>query len=409
MATKRCWIAGVFLASLSGLLGSSLVGGEDEKNSQTSAKGAQEKRDDSAASSGAKKRIFIVSSYSRHFRWCQLTNEGVCDVLLEKGLLDNKEQVAAFIREDRVESSRAVLQKEWMHAKTFTSEDALAEVTLRIAAAIRAFRPDLLLLGDDDAANYIGNTFLDTEIPIVFWGINGLPTKYQLVYSLERPGRNVTGVYQTGYYVEGSQALSMLVPEAKTFALIGEDTPSGRIYQRAIQKLAREGSLSLTLADSFLTNSFAEWKEWISKKAPHVDAFFFAPYAALKDEEGQTVPVDVTMAWFLRTIPKPTFAGTRDMAERGVLCVVDDSPYRQGEEAMRIGCRILLEGASPATIPCVVPPPGPLLVNAETARLLGLGERVEKCRSKIDEIIAVAASLHLTDSKKTEESEAPGP
>ena len=58
---------------------------------------------------------------------------------------------------------------------------------------IRAFKPDVVLLGDDNAAKHIGAQLLDSSTPVVFWGINGLPLKYGLVDSLDAPGRNVTG------------------------------------------------------------------------------------------------------------------------------------------------------------------------------------------------------------------------
>ena len=40
------------------------------------------------------------------------------------------------------------------------------------------------------------------DTPVVFWGVNGRPLKYGLLDSLERPGHNVTGVYQAGYLEE---------------------------------------------------------------------------------------------------------------------------------------------------------------------------------------------------------------
>ena len=54
---------------------------------------------------------------------------------------------------------------------------------------IEQFKPNLILLGDDNAANYVGNQYIDTNIPVVFWGINGLPLKYGLLDSLEKPGQ----------------------------------------------------------------------------------------------------------------------------------------------------------------------------------------------------------------------------
>ena len=37
---------------------------------------------------------------------------------------------------------------------------------------------------------------------MVFWGINGLPLKYGLIDTIEKPEHNVTGIYQAGYLKE---------------------------------------------------------------------------------------------------------------------------------------------------------------------------------------------------------------
>lgn len=122
-----------------------------------------------------KKRIFIVSSYDPNYLWSQSTNRGVITAMLRYGYLDDEEQVNVFTENDFVESSSAIIKKSWMHTKRRNSSKEIAEATLRIMLEIEAFKPDLVMLGDDNAANYIGNQLLDTQTPVVFWGINGLP------------------------------------------------------------------------------------------------------------------------------------------------------------------------------------------------------------------------------------------
>jgi|GEM_PF-3984131 len=87
------------------------------------------------------------------------------------------------------------------------SRSEIASVFANIITELDSFDPDIILLGDDNADNYIGNHYLDSSIPIVFWGINGLPLKYDLLDSLEKPGHNVTGVYQAGYHLDSIRFL----------------------------------------------------------------------------------------------------------------------------------------------------------------------------------------------------------
>ena len=149
-----------------------------------------------ASADHGKRRIFVVSSYHREYLWSQSTQSGLAAAMLEYGYLDNEEQARRLAEDDFVESNRVVIRKDWMDTNRKNSPDEIARQTVRITEAIRDFEPDLVMLGDDNAANYVGNQLLDTETPVVFWGLNGLPLKYGLVDSMDEPGHNVTGVWQ---------------------------------------------------------------------------------------------------------------------------------------------------------------------------------------------------------------------
>ena len=192
-----------------------------------------------AAADTPRKRIFIVSSYHKTYIWSQSTQKGVNAAMLKFGYLDNEQQAQKLVQTDSVESSKAVIRKEWMDTKRKDSRADMANATTRILAQIQAFKPDLVLLGDDNAAKYIGGQLLDSPIPVVFWGINGLPLKYGLVDSMDAPGRNVTGVWQTGYHKESLDLLKRMVPTAKTFAILACDSESARPNVKMIEQLAQ--------------------------------------------------------------------------------------------------------------------------------------------------------------------------
>ena len=146
-----------------------------------------------------------------------------------------------------MESSRAVIRKWWMDTKR---HNTLAEIKVTVAKIMReldAFAPDIVLLGDDNATNYVGNQYIDGGTPVVFWGVNGNPLKYGLIDSIEHPGHNVTGVYQAGYLKEGVSWLTQLLPDVKTIAVLSDDSETGRAKAKGLQRLAREGELPVTL------------------------------------------------------------------------------------------------------------------------------------------------------------------
>jgi len=319
-----------------------------------------------------KKRILVVSSYHREYLWSQHTHTGFCAGMLAFGYFDDKEQVEEFTKNDYVETSEAIVKKLWMDAKRKSSKGEMEEMSIKLYKSARDFNPDLIFLGDDDAAQYIGGKFLDAKIPIVFWGINYTPVKYGLVDSEDKPGHNVTGVYQTTYYAESLEFLKKVVPGIKTFAVVSDDTTTGRIHTKGIQYLAKTGRITLKLIDSIATNDYPLWKEKIMELQGKVDAFFVAQYSGLKDHNDRIVSDEEAAAWYIANVKIPEATGFRHRVINGMLCAADDSGYNQGREAVVIANDILAKGAKPATYPPRVPKRGPLLVNTQRARMLGI-------------------------------------
>ncbi len=188
---------------------------------------------DVAGPAGADKvRIMVVSSYHREYLWSQNSNKGVVTALLEFNYLDEPSQGVTYTESDFVESSRAIVKKAWMDTKRKNSEQEMARALDRIVMEIDQFKPHLILLGDDNAGNYFGNHYMDGEIPVVFWGLNGTPFKYGLLDSIERPGHNITGVYQAGHHLRAIKYLQQLVPGIKRIAVLSDNSPSGRPMPR---------------------------------------------------------------------------------------------------------------------------------------------------------------------------------
>jgi ABC-type uncharacterized transport system substrate-binding protein len=330
-----------------------------------------------SASAGQRKpkgkvRILVVSSYHREYRWSQDTNRGFCDAMLKFGYFDNKDQIAAFTKNDAVETSRVVVKKLWMDAKRKSSKSDMEEMSATIYRLAKQFNPDLLLLGDDDAVNYIGSKFLDSDIPVVFWGVNNTPVKYGLVEQADRPGHNVTGVYQSGYYLESLQFLKHIVPTVKTIAVLSDATATGRSHYKQLEYLARRGVLPLKLVETVSTNELETWKAKALELQKKVDAFFIAHYAGLKDEKGNYAPPEEVARWYREHITIPEAVELRPFVEEGMLCGADDSGYNQAFEAVAIAHDLLSKGMHPATYPTRAPKRGALMVNRHRAAMLGI-------------------------------------
>ncbi len=319
-----------------------------------------------------KYRILVISSYHNEYLWSQETNQGFCAAMLKYGYFDNKDQADVYTKNDYVESTKAVVKKMWMDSKRKKGKQEKAEMAMRVTQAARDFEPDIIFLGDDNAVKYIGNQFFETGIPIVFWGVNNTPVKYGLVVTKDRPGHNVTGVYQTGYYVESLLFLKKIVPEVKTFAILSDDTSSGRSHLKKIQYYANKGELPLTLTETVSTKDYSLWKKKAMELQNSVDAFFLAQYSGLKDDKGNYVPTEEVTSWYMQNITVPEAAVQGQFVKQGMLCSADDSGYNQGFEAVAMGHDILVNGAKPATFATRTPQRGALMVNKKRAKILGI-------------------------------------
>lgn len=343
--------------------------------------------------SSAKKRIFIASSYHRSYLWSQSTQKGVSAALRALGYLTSDAQVRQLEQNDQVESDKVVVKKDWMDTKRKDSRTDMAAATARITNAIKAFSPDLVLLGDDNAARYIGGQLLDSKTPVVFWGINGLPLKYGLVDNMDSPGRNVTGVWQSGYHKESLDLLKRLVPQAKTFAILACDSESSRPNVKMIEQLAQRGSLPLKLVDKVLTNSLDDFKSRAVALSKQVDAFFVLNHDTLRDAKGNHVDMLEVGRWYLQNIRIPEASHEDQFVLEGMLLTANDSGYNQGYLAVEMAHGILDKGLSPARMAVRTPERGPYLVNRNRAKALGI--KLDDAMYLIDEVVDKSIALGI--------------
>jgi ABC-type uncharacterized transport system substrate-binding protein len=350
-----------------------------------------------AAAAEERMRLAVVDSYHAEYGLSRDAHEGFCAAMLGFGYFDTKEQAQMLERDDAVETSRVVVKKFWMNTKRKNSREEILKTAARIGEAVRAFHPDLLFLAEDNAANYIGNQFLDTEVPVVFWGVNNTPVKYGLVDSMERPGHNVTGIYQVGYYAESLRLLKQLVPAAKTFAVLSDASETGRAHVKAIEQLMRQGALPMELVDMVTTNEWREWQSEALRLQALVDVFYIAQYNALKDEQGVYVIGEDVVRWHLEHVRLPEATGFESFVRQGLLCAVDDSLYKQAFEAVAMAHDRLENRVSPTAYPPRAPARGPTIVNMQRARVLGISLPTG---FQVDHLVDEAGVLNTSESAR---------
>jgi putative ABC transport system substrate-binding protein len=203
-----------------------------------------------------------------------------------------------------------------------------------------------------------------SSIPIVFT-MHADPVRTGHVESLARPGGNITGltIMMTDLFVKGLEMLISIVPKAKRIAvLLNPDTPSHTPTLKALEEAARPLQLQL---QPVAARTGADFESAFAAMArAHVQAVLvlgFGPYVAAKQR----------MAELALRHRLPTFFTFRDHVEAGGL--MSFSPDL-GDLARRGAIYVdkILRGAKPADLPVEQPTKFELVINAKTAKALGL-------------------------------------
>ena len=205
-----------------------------------------------------------------------------------------------------------------------------------------------------------------TTIPIVFI-ISDDPVKFGLVASIARPGGNLTGVNFVNAELSAKrlELLRELVPSAKRVAVLVNPADAAATTEATLKQLelpARAMGLEIEVLEASTTREIDAVFARIARDKP--DALFVAESPLLNIRRVQVAQLAARHAL-------PTAYAGREHAEVGGLMSYGSSiadAYRQvGAYAGSI-----LKGTNPADLPVVQASKFELVVNHQTARMLGL-------------------------------------
>ncbi len=128
-----------------------------------------------------KKKVVYVNSYHKGYSWSDSIQKGILDVFNIK----QKDGVLDFT------NSKVELKIIEMDSKRNNNEKYKKRVSLEIKNKIIEYKPDLIIISDDNAAEYlIVPYFYNHKIPVIFTGVNALPSDYGF------PAKNITGIIE---------------------------------------------------------------------------------------------------------------------------------------------------------------------------------------------------------------------
>ncbi len=202
-------------------------------------------------------------------------------------------------------------------------------------------------------------------IPVVMFG-GGDPVRLGLIASLARPGGNVTGLsYSVGMEIFGKslELLKAAAPKVRRVAVLSN--PANQAHALAISNLqVAAQSLRLQL-------------QLLEARGPDE---FDGAFAAMAKEQAGAVLVVSDMLFQLHSArladltaknQLPSMHGLREMVEAGGLMSYGPNVV-DGIRRAAIYVDKILKGAKPADLPVDQPTKFELVINAKTAKALGL-------------------------------------
>jgi putative ABC transport system substrate-binding protein len=218
-----------------------------------------------------------------------------------------------------------------------------------------------------------------TTIPIVF-SVSEDPVKFGLVHSLARPGGNLTGINLLGLELTAKRLellREMLPATARVAVLINPaNTANAQSTLREVETAGRAMGLQLQIFNASTSREIDAAFAAFGRERP--DAVFVGQDAFFNGRRLQLAN------WAVRHA-LPMTSGSRDICEVGGLMsygtnIVDT--YRQ----MAVYVGRILKGAKPADLPVEQSAKFELVINAQTARMLGL-EIPPNLLARADEVL----------------------
>jgi putative ABC transport system substrate-binding protein len=202
-------------------------------------------------------------------------------------------------------------------------------------------------------------------IPIVFMQAAD-PVRIGLVDSLNRPGRNLTGINLMWAEVAGKrlELLLELVPAAKSIAYLGN--PSNPVFAESetgvLQTAARAHALRLIIVNASRPGEFeAAFADIVRQRA---DALVVSSAVSLLTDPDQIVALTAQ-----HTLPA-IYAWRPSVAVGGLMSYATSLPNAWRQAGGYTGR--ILKGEKPADLPVLQPTKFELLINLKTAKALGL-------------------------------------
>ncbi len=239
---------------------------------------------------------------------------------------------------------------------------AVADLLLKATAAtaaIQDFKPDVVIVSDDEAIRGVISPSSNPNQLFVYCGLSGDPREYKIV----RP--NVVGVSESSSPLQTLEIARAFVPAAKSYMILSDNSlPSKDMTLKVYQDLTQH--YPDMLASFWITENWLVWQETVLK-ANAVDFILLVSSNYVWDNQGGYVEQEELMSWMLENAPVPVFSMSDLAVVNGAVAGLVSGGYDQGWAAGQIVVRIA-RGAHPSSIQADTFVRNRLVMNLAAAR-----------------------------------------
>ncbi len=221
-------------------------------------------------------------------------------------------------------------------------------------------KPDMVILGDDNALAYLGTKLAGNDIPVVYYGINANPRAY---FKDHRIPKNITGVLERPLFIPSIRFIKKIMPEVKNILILLDDSNTSI----AIIKYSFNGKRILNIggikASTKIIGTYKEWKKTVKESHNNYDIILLSTFFTLRNEKKKVEEYSEVLQWTSKNTPIPLF-GTlafhpSDEGTVGALVIVGE---KHGMLAADIAKKIL-QGTPPNKIYPSMDSVGQLIFN----------------------------------------------
>lgn len=223
----------------------------------------------------------------------------------------------------------------FMDTKRNTSEAFIKNKAAELADSIMSFKPEILIVSDDNAVKHLAQPNLDRfNIPVVFCGVNWTAEGYHL------PKDKVTGMLEILPIDEVLRILLKVDPSISTMLALTENTTTSRKEAMLFDTLFTELGIKVT---NELVDDFEDWKVAFSDGNMSYDVIYIPTHGAIKNWDHEAalefvaetikVPV-VTCEDFM--MPYCVFGLTKIASEQGDWAAITAKQILDGQKPQNI-------------------------------------------------------------------------